>query len=456
VATPTISPNGGVFSNSVSVSLQSATSGSAIYYTMDGSAPTQSSTLYTGAMILASDATIKAAASDYTPSAVATATFTSALTSTTGNAYFVAKSGSDSNSCSTAAQGGMDSTKAKLTVTAGVACLSAGDTLYIKAGTYSEPNNAAILPTASNWAAATKISNFGNDVVIFSKTNPLRMFNTSAAYVIFNGLIFDGIGIAVGQGGHHFRFTNIEIRNFPGIAFNTSDPSYGGGVELIDSSIHDNGTTTNDNCVYLQTPNSLIDGNLIYNCQGAGIQLYSGDTSNSIIRNNMVHDTTLADNDLGMPDNRIQGIVIATGANIQVYRNIVYHLRKKNTAICPCIMGGIFVYTATDVTIWNNTVYDTAAYGLALDSQAGTVIARNNILYGSDAGTIYNGAGSKLTDDHNLTINPNFVDPANANFSLQMNSAAIDSGTATISTSPNITVSFYGAAPDIGAIEWSN
>ena len=78
VTAPTISPNGGSYAGSISVTMQTTTSGASIYYTTNGAAPTQSSTLYTGAMTLTSSATVKAKAfkSGSTASAEVSASFT--------------------------------------------------------------------------------------------------------------------------------------------------------------------------------------------------------------------------------------------------------------------------------------------------------------------------------------------------------------------------------------------
>jgi alpha-tubulin suppressor-like RCC1 family protein len=75
LAAPTINPSSGTFAGSVSVTL-SAVSGASIYYTTNGTTPTTSSTLYTGAFTLTQTSTVKAIAvkPDFTTSTVASAT----------------------------------------------------------------------------------------------------------------------------------------------------------------------------------------------------------------------------------------------------------------------------------------------------------------------------------------------------------------------------------------------
>jgi glucosylceramidase len=77
-ATPTFTPLPGTFTSAQSVTIADATTGAQIYYTIDGSMPTSSSTLYTAPIGVAATTTVNAiaTASGYSTSAVATGTFT--------------------------------------------------------------------------------------------------------------------------------------------------------------------------------------------------------------------------------------------------------------------------------------------------------------------------------------------------------------------------------------------
>jgi len=80
-STPTFSPAGGTYTSPQTVTISDTTTGASIYYTLDGSTPTTSSSKYSAPLTVNSTETISAiaAASGYSNSAVANATYTITL-----------------------------------------------------------------------------------------------------------------------------------------------------------------------------------------------------------------------------------------------------------------------------------------------------------------------------------------------------------------------------------------
>jgi len=77
-ATPTFSPVAGTYTAAQTVTISDATSGATIYYTTNGTTPTTSSPVYSGAIVVSSTETLEAiaTATGYSTSAVASAAYT--------------------------------------------------------------------------------------------------------------------------------------------------------------------------------------------------------------------------------------------------------------------------------------------------------------------------------------------------------------------------------------------
>jgi hypothetical protein len=470
VATPTITPNGGNFSGSTSVAMQTATSGASIYYTTDGSTPSQSSQLYTGAMSVTSDTTINAQAfkSGSTPSAVASASFTN---TGTGKIYYVAKTGSNSNSCVQA----QSQSAPKLTIAAGIACLAAGDTLNIKAGTYNENITSAQMlgKSGSSYANPTTIQAYSSDVVLI---NGGITFNSpgngnAVQYIIFkadatlHNLIFDcGNGNCISFGGgnnggsvDHIKLDGIEAKNsgayIIGIGGNWGAiPDTGDNIWVTHAKLHQ--TVGQNYALYVQSGNNLVEYTEMYDIGGYAIHQYNEAPTpvmtGNIYRHNYIHDTGVSAVFVAFGI----GLATARADGTQVYGNLITNS-----------MNGIDVHGSNNV-IYNNTVYGNGVntscqnplypgqnwfcYPAINVSGSGQII-KNNIVFDNFINSIANnGTGSVVSN--NLTTDPKFIDPAANNFQLQSGSPAIDAGTSNIAT--GITVPYSGAAPDDGAFEY--
>src|SRR5262249_33138964 len=141
------------------------------------------------------------------------------VSQTTGTVYYVAKTGSNSNSC---AQARSEATP-KLTITAGLACMASGDTLMINDGIYPE--------FIDYWQLTSGISESQRTVI--RAVNPLgailRPTGGDAAtgsviwvygksYITFDGLDVDAVNartmaIYLNNYSSHIKIQNSVLRN---------------------------------------------------------------------------------------------------------------------------------------------------------------------------------------------------------------------------------------------------
>lgn len=349
--------------------------------------------------------------------------------------YYVATNGDDANS-------GTQSQPFR-SIARGLSALKAGDTLYIRSGTYAESidSNAQTIPAGTSWSNPVTIAAYPGETMTLRPPGG-SVINIAASYVqyvIFDGLIMDGTNTNFpigGNGGHHVRFQNGEVKNGRASGILTG----GNNNEFINLKIHTNGSSKLDHGLYIFGSNNLIERNEIYNNAGYGVHLYygGGGVNNNIVRSNISHNNGTAG------DVSSAGILLASGDGNLAYNNILYGNPY-----------GIQVsYSASNTKVYNNTVSANTYLGVDIYTSSSGAIIKNNILY-QNGGAISD-LGSGTVRSNNLTTNPLFVDAAAHNFALQAGSPAMDAG----GTISEVTDDYdgvsrpQGAAYDIGAYEY--
>jgi hypothetical protein len=298
-----------------------------------------------------------------------------------GQHYYVATNGNNSNSCAAATN--INSPKRTISgASGGLTCLAAGngDWLEIRGGTYAEniTTSTQTIASGTNWDNATVIKGYANETVTLAPTNGAgAIAMEKSQYVIFANLVIDGsqspnsgaAGIWFGTTNrqanppsHHLRFQNIEVKNWYG----TNVEAYGDYSEILDSSFHDNRRNPQGYAIYTTGHDNIFEGNEIFNHSGFGIHNYcNGCTtgpSRNIYRFNEIYNTGY---DLL---NSPSALLLHSGDGLQAYGNII----RDNAYIGIDVNG-------TNTVVHDNTIVGNRygiAYGFGINS-----IIKNNSIY---------------------------------------------------------------------------
>ena len=278
----------------------------------------------------------------------------------TAATYYVATDGNDAN------QGTEE--RPFQTIRKGISVVKAGDTLYIKGGTYAEAiysYNFSPFPTGTSWDNPVTIASYPDETAVLAPDGGGTVIDMADAhYVIFDRLVLDAgntiYAMAVGsQGAHHIRFQNGEIKNAGGYENVELSGSFN---EVIDSKIHD---SQHSYGFYITGHDNLVDGNDIYNNAGYAVQIYDGSNSSD---NHTVSNNKMWGNGFSRQE---AAVTVNAGKDNFIYNNLIY----DNWA-------GIDVLWRSPVStrIDSNTIHNNR-YGILIGSESQGAIIQNNILY---------------------------------------------------------------------------
>jgi hypothetical protein len=294
--------------------------------------------------------------------------------------YYTSTSGDDGNSCDQA----QSPSSTKLTINGALACLTAGDTLYVGGGTYYEEIRTA--PSGTSWDNSVRIAANPGETVWLAPFDQYVLYlawneqyiefdgiNMDSSYAQYGNVTIQGWNAAVGN-PNHIRIQNAELIGGPygnQILATASVPGIIGGNEFINLTIHGGASFG----FYIGSSNNLVDSCNIYDVAGAGLQIYNGYGSfsdNNIIRNNTIHDITRSNNGI------IWGIITGSGSGNQVYNNTIYNLGLNSDG-----NAGIIVYSGSATEVSNNTVYGTGGFGFYVAPEASATDVVNSVAFGN-------------------------------------------------------------------------
>ena len=404
-----------------------------------------------------------------------------------GAAYYVAPNGSDVNRGT--------ETQPWRTIQKAAATLTAGDTVYVKAGTYNEkviPENSGSPGNYIIYAA------YPGDTVILDGTNITPYWRDALftiegkSYIKISGFRIinslsphgsEGIYLKEGLHQHHIIIERNYFHNIRGPAICAYSCDY---LIIINNEIAEvNVDETPGEAISAYDIHRFeIKGNHVHHTHKEGIDLKA--SSNGRIYQNHIHNVSGTGIYLDAwdgPDHDIdiyQNIVHANGGNgigiaieqeggslrnIGIHNNVVYN----NAASGISIASYFFPTPRENIKIMNNVLYNNGHDGIYVgDVTVKNSVIRNNICSKNRRHQIASYSPSMITIDHNLIDgstqicgndalvgDPKFVNPSQADFHLKKDSPAINKGWALDAPDHDFDGNPrpQGSAYDIGAFE---
>ena len=399
------------------------------------------------------------------------------------NVFYVSKTGNDLN----------DGTEASpwKTINKATASLVAGQTAYVRAGTYNEGvifRNSGI---AGQYVSLVAYSG-ERPVIEGAGLSTYSLVNLNGqSYVNFSGFRLQNGTVGISNGRSNIVIGNNEIFNFtnPGITLDNCS------VALVKGNLTDNVVSSSwgecitfSQCEYIDIAYNEVRNSLTSTMGGEGIDVKG--SKHIRVYGNVVHDLNHLgiyldsydglDYDIEVFNNKVfnctDGIVISAEQ-----RNRVEKIRVYNNIVYDCRLFGIGIvnypthqentgYPLNDVVIENNTIASVG--GIKIDNKDGSnVTVRNNIIYGIPSAINISGTPAGMVLANNLSdqgtvsalgtgsivADPMFVNPILKDFTLKSGSPAINTG-----FSNDLTFDYSlksrpaGSGIDIGAYEYGS
>jgi hypothetical protein len=382
---------------------------------------------------------------------------------TTGGNFYVSPTGDDSNA-------GSLSTPWK-TITHAVLSTHAGDTIFLRGGTYQETEIWIRDSMGGSPGNFKTIQNYNGEQPVLQNQKGI---NLSASWIRIQGIQFQGVGV----NSNTWDGTVPDNIQIVGNSFYGSTP--GAAIDVVGDNLLINRNwiemksqpSNADSGITLRYGrNNVISGNYISGTTGPG--LYIHDESLSVYPAGAAQSGY---NNVAVTGNIIKGSVSSSGLVLSTDSNFaVQNVFINNNVSSGNHANGLDIETGLGVKIFNNTIYGNDADGILVaypaSSQMQGVQIENNILddpctkrCSSHRHVEVTNTGifglvvmdnlywpqsigsTNAVDSRPLFADPLFTNAAAGDFTLQVGSPAIDAGVL-------VGLPFNGSAPDLGAFE---